>query len=233
MFTIILRVIIIYVFVLFFLRIMGKRQIGEMQPFELVITLIIADLATVPMADSSIPLINGIVPLAVLVVLHFILTFLSRKSIVVRKILSGEPIIVMTEKGINYKNLTQLNMTIDDLYEGLRGLGYYKFDQVQYAIVETNGKLSVIPTAESANATASDLDVKNEETTMPFLVITDGQLNKENLKSSGKSFRQINNILKTHKIPNIKEVVVLSIDGSNTVYLQQKNKKFLTFTQGE
>ena len=110
MFTVFIRVFIIYTTVLVFLRLMGKRQIGEMQPYELVITLIIADLATVPMSDSNIPLLNGILPLAILVILHFTITMLTRKSLFLRKIISGQPVIVMSPDGINYQTLKKLNM---------------------------------------------------------------------------------------------------------------------------
>ena len=110
MFTVFIRVFIIYTTVLVFLRMMGKRQIGEMQPYELVITLIIADLATVPMSDANIPLLNGILPLAILVMLHYGITMLTRKSIMFRRIISGKSVIVIDPDGINYDALKKLNM---------------------------------------------------------------------------------------------------------------------------
>ena len=232
MFVSIVRVFIIYFVVLVFLRIMGKRQIGEMQPFELVITLIIADLATMPMSDSGIPLINGLLPLAVLVIIHFVLTFLSRKSIIVRTVISGSPVIVINPKGIDYQSIKQLNMTVDDLQESLRELGYFKLEQIEYAIIETNGKLSVLPTADATPAQAKDVNAKNPPPKIPYLVISDGQLNSEMVKQSGKSQNEIQSILRSKKVHKLKDVIAMTIDMSNNVYLQTKNKPFISFNSG-
>ena len=118
MFIVFLRVLIIYVTVLIFLRMMGKRQIGEMQPYEVVITLIIADLATLPMSDTNIPLLNGILPLAILVLVHYFITLLVRKNVKIRKLLSGKPVVVISPNGIEYQALKELNMCIYDLLFG-------------------------------------------------------------------------------------------------------------------
>ena len=166
MFIVFLRVIIIYITVLIFLRLMGKRQIGEMQPYEVVITLIIADLATLPMSDTNIPLLNGILPLAILVLIHFILTLITRKSTRLRRFLSGKPIIVISPNGIEYQSLKDLNMSIDDIMEMIRQNGYYSLDQIQYAIIETNGKISIISTPENSPVTSKDLKIN---TTTPHL----------------------------------------------------------------
>ena len=116
MLIVFIRVLIIYITVLVFLRLMGKRQIGEMQPYEVVITLIIADLATLPMSDTNIPLLHGILPLAILVLLHYLITLLTRKSIKLRRIISGQPVVVISPKGIEYQALKSLNITIDDIF---------------------------------------------------------------------------------------------------------------------
>ena len=232
MFTTIIRVILIYTIVLLFLRLMGKRQIGEMQPFELVITLIIADLATLPMSDSGIPLINGILPLAVLVIIHFVLTFFSRKSLFVRTVISGSPVIVITPNGVDYNKIKQLNMTIDDLQESLRELGYFDMAEVQYAIVETNGKLSVLPTAQATPLKAQDMNIKNPPTQVPYIVISDGQINKEQLFLSGKTEELILEILSSQNVKHVKDVIVMSIDKANKTYLQTKNNPRINFTYG-
>ena len=230
MFTTMIRVAIIYAIVLLFLRLMGKRQIGEMQPFELVITLIIADLATVPMSDSGIPLVNGIIPLAILVIIHYILTLLSQKSIFLRTALSGSPIIVITPNGIDYRNIKELNITIDDLQEALRELGYFNLDEIQYAIVETNGKLSVLPTAQASPTKVQDLKLKTAKTELPYLVISDGQMVQSQLERFGKTKEYIMQVLKSKKVDRIKDVTVLTIDKSNKVYLQTKDKPYISFT---
>ena len=144
MFTIIVRSILIYCIVLLVFRLMGKRQIGQMQPFELVLTLIIADLATIPMADISIPVLHGIIPLLTLVIMHFVLTIFTKISTVLSKILSGKPVILINPDGIDYKAMKKLNLTIDDIFASLREKGFFSVGQVQYAIVETKDRKSVV-----------------------------------------------------------------------------------------
>ena len=135
MLTIIVRAILIYILVLFVFRLMGKRQIGQMQPFELVLTLIIADLATIPMAESSVPVLHGVIPLLTLVVVHYFLTLISKNSVKFGNFISGKPVIVINPKGIDEKALHSLNITVDDLFEAIRGAGYFNLEEVQYAIM--------------------------------------------------------------------------------------------------
>ncbi|MBO4823293.1 MAG: DUF421 domain-containing protein [Clostridia bacterium] len=148
MLTIVIRVIIIYIVTIVVMRVMGKRQIGDMEPFELVITLIIADLATIPMADPTIPIWYGILPLLVMQVLHFFVVKLQYKSKTVRKILSGSPVIVVSPQGIDYQKLKALDICTDELMELLRSKDIYDIKDIDYAILESNGKLSVVPKGE-------------------------------------------------------------------------------------
>ena len=226
MFIVFLRVLIIYIFVLVFLRLMGKRQIGEMQPYEVVITLIIADLATIPMSDTNIPLLNGILPLAILVIIHYFITLLSRKNVKIRRLMSGKPVIVISPNGIEYQALKDLNMNIDDLYEMMRQSGYYSFEQIMYAIIETNGKISLIPTSENAPATAKDVNVNNPPPELPHVVISDGKLIKEQLKALKIDHKKLNKILLKLNTQNIKDILVMSIDKEGKIYYQIKGEKF-------
>ena len=228
MFIVFLRVLIIYITVLVFLRLMGKRQIGEMQPYEVVITLIIADLATLPMSDTNIPLLNGILPLAILVLVHYIITLLTRKNVKIRKFMSGTPVIVISPNGIEYDALKQLNMNIDDLMESIRQCNYYSFDQVLYAIIETNGKMSVIPVSASAPATAQDVKVSNPPATLPHVVISDGKVIKDELKLIKLDQKKLNKILSFIKVENPKELIILSVDGDGKVYYQKKGESYKT-----
>lgn len=221
-----MRVVIIYVTVLVFLRLMGKRQIGEMQPYEVVITLIIADLATVPMSDTNIPLINGILPLAILVLIHFLITILTRKNIKIRRLMSGRPVLVITPKGIEYKALKDLNMNIDDLLESIRQAGYYSFDQILYAIIETNGKMSVIPTSDNSPATAKDVSVSNPPAVLPHVIISDGKIIKEEMEQLNINEDDLDKILKYLKIKNIKDLIILSLDSKGKTYYQKKGENF-------
>lgn len=226
MFIVFLRVIIIYVTVLIFLRLMGKRQLGEMQPYEVVITLIIADLATLPMSDTNIPLLNGILPLAILVLIHYFITILTRKSVKFRTLLSGKPIVVISPNGIEYQALKDLNMTVDDVLEMIRQNNYYSFDQVLYAIIETNGKMSVVPTSMNAPATAKDLKVENPPANLPHLIVSDGKVIKEQLKALKLDMKKLNKILETIQVESIKDIIVLSIDTKGKMYYQTKGQKY-------
>ena len=228
MFVVFCRVLIIYVTVLVFLRLMGKRQIGEMQPYEVVITLIIADLATLPMSDTNIPLLNGILPLAILVLLHYLITLLTRKSVKIRRLMSGQPAIVISPKGIEYQTLKDLNMNMDDLLEMIRQCNYYSFDQVLYAIIETNGKMSVIPTSACAPATAEDVGKNNPPASLPHVVISDGKLIKEELKAVSLDSKKLNKIIKHLNINSIKDIIIFSIDDSGKIYYQLKSENAKT-----
>ena len=226
MLVLFIRVQIIFFVVLLFLRIMGKRQIGEMQPYELVITLIIADLATVPMSDANIPLLNGILPLAILVMLHYGITMLTRKSIFFRQIISGKSVIVIDPDGIKYDSLKKLNMNLHDLQESLRQLNYFSFEQVRYAIVETNGKMTVIPTAENAPATAQDVNANNPEPELPVLVVRDVKIMDSNLLKLNLTQSKLDELLKNLNIKHIKDIIVMNLDKSGKLYYQLKGQKF-------
>ena len=224
MITIIIRVLLIYVLILFVFRLMGKRQLGQMQPFELVLTLIIADLATIPMAEMSVPLLNGVVPLLTLVVFHFVITSLTRASTGFSNFISGKPVIVIDQTGINYESLKKLNITIDDLFEAIRESGYFSFSEVLYAIMETNGKVSVMPKPENSPVTNGDMKIKKEEDTLPLTIISEGSYMKENLEMSDKSKEYFNNILKKQNVKSIKQVLVLTITKQGEIFFQEKNK---------
>ena len=223
MLTIILRSIIIYLIVLFVFRIMGKRQLGQMQPFELVLTLIIADLATIPMAEISVPVLHGIVPLFTLVILHFVLTLLTRLSSTFSSIVSGKPVIVINPNGIDYKAMKKLSITIDDIFEAMRGLGYFSLEQVEYAIMETNGKISVLPKAELAPATNQSVGAKVEKAAIPINIISEGKVLKENLALANLDENFLQEFLKNNlNKAKIKDVLVMTIDDNGVVYLQLK-----------
>lgn len=223
MLTIIIRSIIIYLIVLFLFRIMGKRQLGQMQPFELVLTLIIADLATIPMAEVGVPVLHGIVPLFTLVILHFILTLLTRSSTTIAAVVSGKPVIVINADGIDYKAMKKLSITVDDILEAMRGLGYFSLEQVEFAIMETNGKLSVLPKAEYAPATNESVKAKVEKSVIPVNLVCEGKIMKENLSIAGVDENFVRKFLQ-EKNPKAKlgQVLVMTLDENGQVYLQYK-----------
>lgn len=228
MIVVFIRVLIIYLTVLIFLRLMGKRQIGEMQPYEVVITLIIADLATLPMSDINIPLLHGLLPLAILVLLHYCITFLTRKNAKIRRIISGQPIIVISPKGIEYKALKSLNITIDDLNEMLRQNGYYSFDQILYAIIETNGKMSVVPQSNNAPATAEDVGKINPPAQIPSIIVSDGKMMKSQMKEVKIDVKKLNKILNHINVSSVQDLIIFAMDENGKVYYQTKKDKAQT-----
>lgn len=225
-----LRCLIIYIIVLIVFRLMGKRQLGELQPFEFVLTLIIADLAVIPMSEINVPILHGVVPLVTLSILHFLISFISRKSITLRKIISGKPVIVINPNGIDYESLKKLNMNFNDLNEALRGLNYFSLDQIQYAIVETNGKITVLPNADNAPLCATDFDIKKEESTLPIMLICDGKIMKENMRIAKLSEDFLCKEIQKAGAFKIKDVMIATIDNAGKMYVQPKDKKYKTFT---
>ena len=231
MLTLIIRAIVIYLIVLVILRIMGKRQIAEMQPYELVATLIIADLACIPMTEITVPLLHGIVPLLALTTIHFFISILSVKSIKLRRLINGRPIIVIDNNGIRYKDLRALNMTLNDLYEGLRVAGYFSLEDIAYAIVETNGSLSVLPKTSSRPPTADDMKVKTDPAVINLMLINDGKVVKENMEHFGLDEEFLKQSIGKFKITNIKDVMIYTLNNSGDVYLQEKVGKKITFKE--
>lgn len=229
MITLICRVFIIYILILFVFRLMGKRQLGQMQPFELVLTLIIADLATIPMAEMSVPILNGVAPLLTLVVFHFIITSLTRVSTNFGRFISGKPVIVVDNSGIIYSALKKLNITIDDLLEAIRGEGFFSFSEIQYAIMETNGKVSVMPKPDYAPVTKLDLKINTDKDSLPLTIIADGHFMEENLEMSDKEKLFFEKLLKKEKIEKIKNVLLLTMTKNGEVFLQEKYKPCKTF----
>lgn len=243
MFTLLVRSILIYILVLFVFRLMGKRQLGQMQPFELVLTLIIADLATIPMAESAVPVLHGIVPLLTLVAMHFFLTLLTRKSDVLNRIISGKPVIVINPDGIDYESLQKLNISLDDLFEAIRGCNYFSIDEIQYAIVETNGKVNVLPKRNNSPVTIEDIATTTilkedkecslipdkEETVIPVTLISEGTIMKNNVKIANVDDEFIYWVLKKTKTKKIKDILLLTLDGNGKIYFQTKKGKGQVF----
>ena len=223
MLIVFIRVLIIYTTVLIFLRLMGKRQIGEMQPYEVVITLIIADLATLPMSDSNIPLLHGILPLAILVLIHFFITVLTRKNVKFRRVISGKPVVIISPNGLEYQAFKDLNINIDDLIEMLRQSGYYSFEQIHYAIMETNGRISIIPKSENAPATAADLKVNNPNPVLPIIIVSDGKIMKSQISELNINEDNLNKILNHLNIKSFKDIIIMTVDKQGKLFYQTKS----------
>ncbi len=217
MLTVFFRTIIVFFAVLVILRLLGKRQIGEMQPFELAITLIIADLACIPMSDVTIPLLYGIVAILGLFLLHTVLIILNQKSMFFRRVLSGKPAIIITPDGIDFDMLRKLNMTISDLEEGMHNAQCFSFADIQYAILETNGVLSVVKKSEDS-----------QSQTLPLVLISAGKIDTKSLHYLNRDKSIIDKILKENNIKDLKNVLILTIDNKGKLFIQEKYKKSIS-----
>lgn len=226
MLNIVVRTLILYVTVVASVRIMGKRQIGELQPSELVVAIMISDLASVPMQALDIPIISGILPVITLIIAEVIMSYLSLKSRRVRRIVTGEPSIVIYDGHINEKEMSRQRFNLNDLLEELRINNCHDISDVAVAIIETGGKLSVIPKDNARSATVDDIKGnKVRHDGLPCMVISDGELNKEELKRSKKSYEWLMASLKKEGIDSIKDVFVASVDAEGEIYLQKKGEE--------
>jgi uncharacterized membrane protein YcaP (DUF421 family) len=199
---------------------MGKRQIGEMEPFELVITLIIADLATIPMAEQTIPLWYGVIPLLVITVIHFVASILTKKSPLMRDIISGKPVIVIDPNGIDFKELKNLNISCEELLEALRNLDYFDLTDINYAIIERTGKITVIPKTGAMPATRKDLQLVKPETDVFYCIIENGRVIKKNFAEMGLHLDVTDEILRTMQC-HTRDIAFCALSAGGDVYIQK------------
>lgn len=220
----VIRTILLYALVIVSLRIMGKRQIGEMQPSELVVAIMISDLAAVPMQAIDIPLITGIIPVLTLIVAEVIMSFISLKSRKIRKFISGEPSIIIYNGHINEGELGRLRFNMNDLLEQLRLSNYPNISDVDCAIMETNGKLSIIPKSSAKNVTLSDINMNPPQEKLQHLIISDGEINVRELQKIGRNEDWLEKELKKQKTKK-KDVFFAIYDQNSGLILQKKGEE--------
>lgn len=221
MILVFIRTVIIYVLVLFVMRFMGKREIGQMQPFELVISIMIADLASTPMAEIGIPILYGIIPIFGLLFMHIIISVINIKSIRIREIICGKPRILINQGQIDESALTKENFTINELQERLRVNNVNNISDVQYAILETSGQISVILKSEKRAVTPEDLNIKLEETKISYDLIIDGKIMYDNLKKIEKSKEWLEKeVSKFNILPS--QALIFVLNGDGTFYCQKR-----------
>ncbi|WP_251861527.1 DUF421 domain-containing protein [Clostridium sp. Marseille-Q2269] len=222
MFIVLIRTIILYLLVILSMRLMGKKQIGELEPFELAITIMISELASLPMQDSRIPLLHGIVPILTLLILQNMFSLLQLKSEKLRSLINGEPSILIENGTINFNELKNQRFNINDMMEELRLQGYYDLGNIEYAILETSGQLSIIPKTEECAATKKDLSIKTTQEKLPVTLILDGKLNKRNLKLIKKDEQWLKNKLKEKNINSYDEILVAILNSKGSLYYEKK-----------
>lgn len=179
-----IRSIILYIIVLVVMRLMGKREIGQLQPFELAISIMIADLASIPMADTGIPITNGIIPILGLLVMHLVISIINIKSIRGREIICGRPSILIYRGKIDEKVLRKERFTVNELEERLRGNNIVNIGDIEYAILETSGQVTVIQKPEKRNTTPADFNIQPDYEGIPYDLVIDGKVMHENLKNN-------------------------------------------------
>lgn len=224
MILIFVRTVFLYLVVLCVMRFMGKREIGQMQPFELVIAIMIADLAATPMAEIGIPILYGIIPILGLLFMHIIISVLNIKSNRIREIICGKPRILINNGTIDEKALIKENFTINELQERLRVNNVSSLSDVEYAILETSGQISIIQKSEKRTTTPEDFNIKPQKAMLPYDLIIDGRIMGDNLRKLNKDKDWLFSLLKKHEL-KAEECLVLVFNGDGSIYYQKKKMK--------
>ncbi len=223
MFVVFFRTILLYILIIFSLRLMGKRQLGELQPSELVITILISNIASLPIEDTGIPLMAGAVPILTLVSFEILISVISLKSIRFRKFISGNAKIVIQNGVIDQKALRELRFSVDDLMEELRAKSIFALQDVQLAIVETSGVVSVFKKTELEAVTPQQLGLTVENTSPPVLVISDGNFLEGGMALCGVNQTWIEQVLAGKKL-SVSDIFIMTLDSAQSVYIVQKQR---------
>lgn len=218
-----IRVLILYILVLVIMRLMGKRELGQMQPFELVIAMMIADLAAVPMGDTGIPITNGIIPILALLLIQLIIAIINLKSIRGRSIICGKPSILIYRGKIDEKTMKKEKFTINELQERLRQSNVFNIGDVEYAILETSGQVTVIQKPEKRNSIPEDFGILPEYEGIPYDLVIDGKVMHQNLKTIGRDYNWLVKEVEKFKIkPH--QALVVTYDGKGQIFCQAKER---------
>lgn len=218
-----IRAVILYITIIIIMRILGKRQIGELQPTELVITILISEILAIPMQDNNLPLLNTFIPTFLLVSFELIVSFISLKSIKLRSLLQGNSIMVIKDGKLDLKQLKKLRFTIDDLLEALRKKDIFDISIVENAIVETDGKLSVMLKTEYDGVKLKDLEIKKPENTYSTVVISDGKILKKQLKECNTDINTMEAFLKERYI-EAKDIMLMTLDKNGKFKIIKKDE---------
>ena len=223
MITTFARTVLLYVLIMTGLRLMGKRQIGELEPGELVLTMMLSDLAAVPMQDFGIPLLSGVIPILTLLSLSMLLSQLSLRSLRWRELLCGRPAVLIRDGVLQQDVMERNRYTLDELLEELRGQGLSGIEDVRYAVLENSGRLSVLPGSRSLPLTAAQLGLRTEEeTTLPVVLINDGRVLRRNLASCGRDETWLRRTLRAEGLSDPAQAFLLTLDQRGKVLCVRK-----------
>ena len=221
MYIVFIRTALLYCLVILVVRLMGKRQIGELQPYELVITIMISDLAALPMQDTRLPLILGVIPIVTLLIINVVITEIQQKSIFFRKLIDGTPCVLISNGKLNLSMVKKQRLTVDDILEEIRGGGFLDISEIQYAILENNGKVSIIPKSSYDTVTKEDLNLNVKNPKMPLLLYVDGKINKRALNTLKKDESWLDKKLKEIKAPKKEDLYIVMIDSNEKIFYQE------------
>lgn len=219
------RALVLFIIVFAAIRIMGKRELGQLQPYEFVIAIMIANLATVPMADMGIPILNGIVPILTLLFAHVGLTFLTLKSKTAQRFIDGAPTVLVSKGYIHEAAMRSAGYSFTDLMEQLRVTGIFSLGDAEYVILETSGQISVIPKAGKKPVTTGDLNLTVSADPLPWSVIVDGSLQREALQRSGHDEKWLLDQLEAMGLPAIPKILYASVDETGQIFAQRKSDR--------
>lgn len=219
-----IRSILLYLFVLIVMRLMGKREIGQLQPFELAISIMIADLASIPMTDVGIPITNGIVPIMGLLVMHVLISLINLKSNRAREIICGKPRILIFRGKIDEMALKKERFTLNELEERLRGDNVMHLGDVEYAILETSGQVSVIQKPDKRGTIPEDFGIMPPYEGIPYDLVVDGVVMEDNLQKIGKNYNWLKKQVNKFGMQP-EEALIVTYNGGEEIFCQKKEKK--------
>lgn len=224
MIVVFIRAVILYMLIIFSMRLMGKHQIGELQPSELAVTILISNIATLPVEDMTMPLFTGIIPIITLACLDVIMSWFGIRSKRLRNLTCGKPVIIISNGIIDRKKMEEIRFTSDDLMEALHSKDIFDISEVQFAVVETTGAVSVYQKQEYRTPTNSDLKIIGKSINPPEIVIDDGRIVKAALSRMGKNYEYLEKLLIKEKT-KLSEVFILTLDSCGNYYLVKKDQK--------
>ena len=218
-----LRAAFLYLVLILSVRLMGKRQIGQMEASEFVVTMLVANLASIPMQDAAIPLYSGLVPILVVLGLELTLSGLILRSVMIRRFFCGKPVILIDNGKVLLENLRRTRVTLDELTGHLRQKDVLDIQTVQFAILETDGSLSVFPFPGERPATAKEAGIKADRQYLPFTIVEDGFVSEENLRKSGKDEAWVKSVLR-EKRATLRDTLLLTVDSAGHVMFMRKEQ---------
>lgn len=219
-----IRAILLYILIIFAIRLMGKRQIGELQPSELAVTILISNMATLPIEDNNIPMLIGALPIMALVGFEILISNISLKSKKFRRFISGNPVVIIREGVIDQAQMKNLRFNIDDLTEALRENGIFDIRQVQYAIVETTGSVSVLQKFSDSPATAASLNISGKDELLQIVIVNNGKIINDSLEKLNISYDWVEKTIKRNKIKT-SDIFLMTSDREKNYYIVKSDKK--------